>query len=258
MDDVRRFLLHLIEHEQHAASTVNQVINALRLLYVDLYKQPLTIEGLPRPQKERRLPDILSEEEVRLIFRSVRNTKHRVMLMIAYASGLRVSELVKLHVEDLDGDRGLIHIRAAKGKKDRYTVFPESLRPLLISYWKAYRLPRTGWLFPGQEPEHHLSIRSIQAVLTRAIDAAGIGKHVSMHSLRHSFATHLLERGTDLRYIQELLGHQSVKTTEIYTHVTNRSLGRIRSPLDYLVKDYEQDLPPLKRQLLNSPNKDKR
>ncbi len=232
--DIRRFLLHLIDHENRATGTVNQAFNALRFLYAELYKRPFVISGLPRPRKERTLPDILSQSEVSRIFQMVGNIKHRTMLMLAYASGLRVSELVKLRIEDIDGDRCLIHIRAAKGKKDRYTLLPESLRMELARYWRSYRLGSHGWLFPGHSSEHHLSIRSIQAVFERAVHAAGITKQVSMHSLRHAFATHLLDRGTDLRHIQTLLGYQSVKTTEVYTHVTTRSIGKIRSPLDFL------------------------
>lgn len=188
----------MLEQEGQAASSVNQVFNALRFLYVELYKRPFAIGTLPRPRKEHKLPDVLNEAEVMRLFSSVDNMKHRTMLMLAYASGLRVSELVKIRIEDIDGQRGLIHIRGAKGKKDRYTVLPESLRGQLIHYWKSYNLGASGWLFPGQEQSHHLSTRSIQAVFERAIVAAGIGKPASMHTLRHSFATHLLEHGTDL------------------------------------------------------------
>ncbi len=257
-DDVRNYLLHLLIKEKHAASTVNQVFNALRLLYVDLYKKPFVIGSLPRPQKEKKLPDVLNESEVRRLFCGVSNLKHRTMLMLAYASGLRVSELVRLRVEDLDGERGLIHIRDAKGKRDRYTMFPESLRGQLLAYWNRYTLGTSGWLFPGQTPEHHLAARSIQAVLERAVKTAGIKKSVSMHTLRHSFATHLHERGTDLRFIQELLGHQSVKTTEIYTHISTRSLGRIRSPLDFLITKDEPGLPGAEPKLLEWGKKEKK
>ena len=151
-----------------------------------------------------------------------------------------------------------MHIRDAKRKRGRFTVFPDSLRAQLITYWKKYKLGTSGWLVPGQTSDHHLAARSIQAVLERAVKLANIEKSVSMHTLRHSFATHLLERGTDLRYIQELLGHQSLKTTEIYTHVSTRTLGRICSPLDFLVSDYEHELPGLERKLLDSGEKDKK
>jgi len=232
--DIRKYFLDLIDNRCRASGTVNQVFNALRFLYVELYETPFVMKGLPRPRRERTLPDILSEVEVSRLFQCVGNLKHRTMLMLAYASGLRVSELVKLRAEDIDGDRGVIHIREAKGKKDRFTILPDSLRAQLIAYWRTQHLSSAGWLFPGQYPWHHLSVRSIQAVFQRAVHTAGIMKPVSIHSLRHSFATHLLEHGTDLRHIQALLGHKSVQTTEIYTHVSTRTIGKIRSPLDYL------------------------
>ena len=178
--------------------------------------------------------------------------------MLAYASGLRVSELVRIKIEDIDGQRGLIQIRDAKGKRDRFTVLPESLRGQLVAYWKQYKLGTSGWLFAGQAADDHLAERSIQAVLERALKAAGIEKPVSMHTLRHSFATHLLEHGTDLRYIQELLGHQSVRTTEVYTHVSNRMLGKIRSPLDFLMQNYEHELSGKDTKLLDSAKKEKK
>lgn len=230
-EDIKQYLLHLLEDEKLTAGTVNQVFNALRLLYVDLYNRSFVIGSLPRPQKERK--------------------------MLAYASGLRVGEVVKLRVEDIDGRRVMIHIRSAKGKKDRYTILPESLRGSLVEYWNRYRLGSEGWLFPGQEPDRHLSERSIQAVLGRAVLAAGIGKPITMHTLRHSFATHLLDRGTDIRFIQELLGHHSVKTTEIYTHVSTRTLGKIRSPLDALADKYEHNLDAQDGKLLGSDQEDK-
>jgi integrase/recombinase XerD len=240
--DIRDYLLYLLEKKGHGAGTVNQVFNALRLLYVDLYKKPFLIEALPRPMNEKKLPDVLNETETRRLFAVVANLKHRTILMLAYASGLRVSEVVRLKIEDFDGERGLIHIRGAKGKRDRFTVLPASLREQLYVYWKQYRLDRRGWMFPSEYRNDHLSERSIQAVMHRAVKKAGIEKPVGMHTLRHSFATHLLEHGTDLRYIQELLGHQSVRTTEIYTHVSNRAIGRIRSPLDFLENKNEHPL----------------
>lgn len=254
-DDIRQYLLHLIIDKQHSAGTVNQVFNAIRLLYVDLYKKPFVIGSLPRPQKEKKLPDVLNEDEVKRIFNAVDNLKHRTMLMLTYASGLRVSELVKLRIEDFDGKRGLIHIRDAKGKRDRFTIFPESLRTQLLVYWKQYKLETQGWLFPGQTTDHHLSARSIQAVFERAVKKAEIKKPVSMHTLRHSFATHLLEHGTDLRFIQELLGHRSVTTTEIYTHISNKTLGKIRSPIDFLLTNHELKTVGSERKLLDSDKK---
>jgi len=235
-EDIRRYLIHLITEKELSAGTVNQVYNSLKFLYEGLYEREFMFSGLPRPLKERKLPDVLSYSEVLKILRSVINLKHRVMLMVAYASGLRVGELVQLRVEDLDPERGLIHIRGAKGKKDRYTILPKQLLPILHEYVMEYRIGASGWLFPGWSPSKHLSVRSIQAIFEEAIKNSGIEKPATMHTLRHSFATHLLENGTDLRYIQELLGHQSSRTTEIYTHVSKKDLGRIKSPLEHLIE----------------------
>ena len=248
-DDIRKYLLHLLEERGSPAGTVNQVYNALRFLYVELYHRPFSFQGLPRPKKEKKLPDILGEEEIIRLVAAVRNLKHRTMIFLTYASGLRVSEIVALRLEDLDVERGLIHIRSAKGRKDRYTLLPESMLGMLHSYVKTYGLGTEGWLFPGAAPGGHLSVRSIQAVMERAVVKAGITKPVSMHTLRHSFATHLLERGTDLRFIQALLGHESSKTTEIYTHVSNRSLGRIKSPADHLVERIGEKIAKLPKQI---------
>ena len=240
-EHVRQYLVYLLVERKFSASTVNQVFNALRFLYSELYKRPLVMETLPRPKKDKRLPNILNEFEIRQIFEHTSNLKHRVMLMMAYACGLRVSELVRVRIEDIDGLRRLIHIRGAKGKKDRYVMLPETLISALEAYWAKYMLARSGWLFPGAEPGKHLSTRSIQEVFENVVRKAGIFKPVSMHTLRHSFATHLLEHGTDLRYIQALLGHQSVKTTEIYTHVSNTSISKIKSPFDFIKDTSEHD-----------------
>lgn len=183
--EIRDYLLHLIEEKEFAAGTVNQVFNALRLLYVDLYEKPFVIGSLPRPRKEKKLPDVLNETETRKLFAGVTNLKHRTILMLAYASGLRVSEVVRLQVQDFDGERGLIHIRGAKGKQDRFTVLPESLRGQLYTYWKRYGLGKNGWLFPSENRDRHLSERSIQSVIQRAVKRVGIEKHVGMHTLRH-------------------------------------------------------------------------
>jgi integrase/recombinase XerD len=249
-ENIRAYLLHLITTKELAASTVNQVFNALRFLYVELYDKPFVIGKLPRPQKEKKLPDVLNEEEVLRIFKAVANLKHRTMLMLAYASGLRVSEVVSLKIEDLDADRNMIHIRSPKGKKDRYTLLPVSLRETLHRYWKEYKLGNSGWLFRGAKLNYHLSARSIQHVFERAVQQAGITKPVSMHTLRHSFATHLLEHGTDLRYIQELLGHESSKTTEVYTHVSKQHIGTIISPLDFIAKQLDSEDNSQKKKLI--------
>lgn len=231
--DIRRYILHQIEREKLSAGTVNQSINALRFLYREIYKRPMVLGDIHRPQKGKRLPVVLSLDEVKSIFDSLGNIKHRVMLMLVYSAGLRVSEVVNLKPEDIDSKRKLIHVHEGKGKKDRYTLLSDVVLEGLRLYWKAYR--PTKWLFEGQAEGKPYSIRSAQRVFGCAAEKACIRKDVSIHSLRHSFATHLLEQGTDIRFIQELLGHSSVKTTEIYTHVSRRRIAAIRSPIDQII-----------------------
>jgi site-specific recombinase XerD len=234
-NEIRKYVLYLIETKKLSPATVNQVYNALRFLYVELYKKPFVIGSLPRPQKENKLPSVLSQEEVLKILSNVDNLKHKTMLMLIYSAGLRVGESVNLKINDIDGERKLIHIRAGKGKKDRYTLLSDSVLEMLRIYYKEYK-PKE-FLFEGQGEREHLSERSIQNVFHRAVAEAGIRKKMSIHGLRHSFATHLLESGVDLRYIQELLGHNSSKTTEIYTHVSKKSLAKIVNPLDQAIRN---------------------
>ncbi len=232
--DIRTYLLHLIEDKHFGPAYVNQVFNALRFLYVELYKMPFTIGNIPRPHKERKLPTVLSQDEVLHIFDAVDNLKHKTILMLIYSAGLRVGESVRLKIEDIDSQRKLIHLRGGKGKKDRYTLLSNVMLEQLRMYYKEYK-PKE-YLFEGAEGRRHLSERSVQHVFERAVKSTSVRKSVSVHSLRHSFATHLLENGTDLRYIQEILGHSSSKTTEIYTHVSKKTLGKIVNPLDMAVR----------------------
>lgn len=232
--DIRRYLIYLIETERLSASTVNQAYNALRFLFVELYHRPFTLTNIPRPAKEHKLPSILSQEEILKVFSFVKNLKHKTMLMLIYSAGLRVGECVRLKIADVDGQRKLIHLKGAKGKKDRYTILSDTALNTLRLYYKSYR-PK-DFLFEGANGRGHLSERSIQHVFEHAVKEAGIHKTISLHGLRHSFATHLLESGVDIRYIQELLGHTSSKTTEIYTHVSKKSLGKIVSPLDQAIQ----------------------
>jgi site-specific recombinase XerD len=232
--DLRAFVLGLIEEQGYATATVNQFINALRLLYVDLYHRPMVLGDLPRPKKERKLPVVLSETEVRTLFEKTTNPKHRVLLMTVYSAGLRVSEVVRLKWEDIDSDRGMIHIRGGKGKKDRYTLLSEVVAELLNRYHELYK--SREWIFEGQSSQKHISIRTAEYIFEQAARRAEIIKDVSIHSLRHAFATHMLEQGTDLRYIQHLLGHESIKTTEVYSHVSQHKVVKLRSPIDSLIK----------------------
>lgn len=236
-EQIRKYVIHLVEDKNWQASSLNQLINALRFLYVELFKQPLVIDAIPRPKKEHKLLDILSSEEVLSIFQAVDNLKHRTILMLIYSAGLRVGEAVRIKVADIDSKRMLIHVHKAKGRKDRYTLLSDFMLLKLREYYKFYR--PYNFLFEGWDRHQHLSERSVQVVFQRAVSKAGIRKKVTVHSLRHSFATHLLEAGTDLRFIQELLGHASSKTTEIYTHVSKRSIGEIVSPLDRVMGKFK-------------------
>ena len=231
-DEVRQYVYDLLE-KGASHSYVNQCVSALKFLYNKVLKYPFPVENLPRPKKERKLPNIMSREEVIRILDAFGNPKHRAILLLTYSGGLRLGEVVRLRSEDIDPNRNLIHIRQGKRRKDRYTMLSRVALEALRVYVKKYQ-PRL-WLFPGFRPGRHLHERSVQKIFQRAYVKAGIEKTVSVHTLRHSFATHLLERGTDLRYIQELLGHKSSKTTEIYTRVTTRDIGKIQSPLDSLM-----------------------
>ncbi len=222
---------HLVTERKVSASYQNQAINAIKFYYERVLGGQRKFYFLERPIAEKTLPVVLSEQEVVLTMKTVVNQKHKAMLMVAYSAGLRVSELLNLKIKDIDSDRMQIRVEQAKGKKDRYTLLAVKTLQELRKYFVAYK-PKV-WLFEGQGGEQY-SIRSMQCVLKNAIQAAGIQKKVSMHTLRHSFATHLLENGTDLRYIQSLLGHASSKTTEIYTHVTMKGFDKIKSPIDQL------------------------
>jgi site-specific recombinase XerD len=226
------YILDLIERRQISKSYQNQVVSALRFLFETVLDQPKMALRIVRPRKEHRLPAVLSRDEVARMLARARNPKHRALLMLLYSAGLRVGEVVRLTPSDLDTARGLVRVRRGKGAKDRYTLLAGRAVEAVRLYRDAF--PSEPWLFPGTRPDRHITTRSVQRVVKRAARAAGIEKTVTSHTLRHSFATHLLEGGTNLRVIQELLGHQSARTTQIYTHVTRSALESVRSPLDNL------------------------
>ncbi len=228
-DQIRRFLLWMIDTKGISSSYQNQLINAIKFYYEHVLKRSRQVYQLERPKKEKRLPGVLSLDEVQRLLGEINNTKHQAIISMIYSSGLRISELINLRISDIDSSRMQIRVVQSKGKKDRMTLLSEKMLVLLRTYFKRYK-PR-HWLFEGQTGGKY-SKTSIQKVFHKAKKAAGIRKHATVHTLRHSFATHLLESGTDLRYIQELLGHGSSKTTEIYTHVSTRKLSNIKSPLD--------------------------
>jgi integrase/recombinase XerD len=210
----------------------NQVVNGVKLFFQIVENKKIVVELLHRPRREKKLPNVLSKEEVKAILEAPKNNKHQAMLSLIYACGLRRGELLNLTLKDIQSDRNLLLIRQAKGKKDRVIPISSKLIELLRNYYKEWK-PKT-WLFEGQFPNTPYSAKSLESVLKQSLTKAKIGKPVSLHWLRHSYATHLLENGTDLRYIQELLGHKSSKTTEIYTHVSTSIIKMIKSPFDDL------------------------
>ena len=229
--EIIAFILYLVKERGISTSYQNQAINAIKFYYEKVKGGERKFYQLERPLKEQKLPTVLSVEEVKAMIKATTNAKHKTMIMVCYSAGLRLSEILNLRLKDVDSNRMQISIKAGKGKKDRYTLLSEKLLPLLREYYEQYK-PKE-FLFEGSDGGAY-SERSMQAVVRGALRKAGIHKHATVHTLRHSFATHLLEGGTDLRYIQSLLGHGSSKTTEIYTHVTSKALSGIRSPLDSL------------------------
>jgi integrase/recombinase XerD len=230
-DDVRAYQLHLLS-QKASWCRFNQTVSALRLLYSLTLKRPDVVVMIPYGKKPKPLPAVLGTGEVARLFAAVSNPRDLMILRTAYAAGLRVSEVVRLRVGDVDSQRMTLHVRGAKGRKDRFVPLSAVLLGLLRQYWREHR-PRT-WLFPGGKPGGHLSAASVQRSCKRAVRASGIAKNASMHTLRHSYATHLLESGTDLATLQKLLGHNQLSTTLRYTHVGQSHLQRTVSPLDTL------------------------
>ncbi|MCF8269892.1 MAG: site-specific integrase [Crocinitomicaceae bacterium] len=230
--DIIDFNTGYILRKNLSASYQNQVINAIKLFYRNRFNRVMDLNNIQRPRREKRLPNVLSKQEIKAIIEAPTNLKHRAMLSLIYACGLRRSELLNLSLSDVHSDRNVLFIRQSKGKKDRVVPISNKIIEMLREYYKAYK-PKT-WLFEGQIPNTKYSEMSLAKVLKQALKKAGNQKPVSLHWLRHSYATHLLESGTDLRYIQELLGHASSRTTEIYTHVSTKNLQQIRSPFDDL------------------------
>jgi integrase/recombinase XerD len=231
-DDVILFNNEYILKNKLSASYQNQIVNALKLFFRIIAKKEIDPALIHRPKHAKLLPNVLSKAEVKLIIETPRNYKHRTMLSLIYACGLRRSELLNLQFADIYADRNMMMVKQAKGKKDRIVPISDRVIALLRDYYKMYK-PKM-WLFEGHTPGQQFSPKSLQSVLKVALAKSGIKKPVTLHWLRHSYATHLLESGTDLRYIQELLGHNSSRTTEIYTHVSMSNIQQIRSPFDDL------------------------
>ena len=230
--DIIRFNNEYILKNGYSSSFQNQVVNAIKLFFKTIENVKIELYKIHRPKREKKLPNVLSKEEVKAILQAPTNIKHRTMLSLIYACGLRRSELLNLKIGDVDSKRHMLIIRNSKGYKDRQVPISDKTIEMLREYYKMYR-PKI-WLFEGQNSGEKYSERSLEQILKKALLKAKIAKPVTLHWLRHSYATHLLEAGTDLRYIQELLGHKSSKTTEIYTHVSQKSLQKIKSPFDDL------------------------
>lgn len=231
-DEMKQFIFEYLKSKSRSISYHKQVISSIKYLYKYILKKDVSSEYFDIPEKtKRKIPVVLSKQEVRLILNSTSNLKNKVLLSTIYSGGLRLSEVINLQIRDIDIDRKLIYVRSGKGKKDRTTLLAEELIEMLSNYYREYNPLR--WVFEGKGYSQY-SRRSVQEVFHRSLLESGIKKKATVHTLRHSFATHLLEDGADLRYIQKLLGHANVSTTEIYTHVRKEGLSKIKNPLDNL------------------------
>jgi integrase/recombinase XerD len=231
-EEVRAYLLHLVQQRRVSLSYYKQTRSALRFIYRVTLGRSDVPDSIPPVKQPRTLPVVLSLDEVACFFAAIGNVKHRAIVMTAYAGGLRVSEVTQLRVADIDSSRMVIRVRQGKGQKDRYVMLSPRLLEILRAYWRSVRPGE--FLFPGAVPDRPITTASARKACYRARLAAGLAKHITVHTLRHSFATHLLEDGTDLRTIQVLLGHRSFSTTARYVHVATASLPSTRSPFDRL------------------------
>ena len=232
-EEIKTFLLYLVQEKKVSPSTQNQYINAIKFYYEKVLKQPRMAYVLERPNRAKKLPKVLTEQEVLMILKNTPNIKHKTIVSLLYSAGLRVGELIGLRVQDVVWDKNYLFVRGGKGKKDRITLLSEHVAFLLRKYLQKYK--PNYWVIENHERKQYSS-SSVRAILKNSTKKAALRKRVNPHMLRHSFATHLLEKGTDLRYIQELLGHGSSKTTEIYTHVSKKSLANIKNPLDVIIE----------------------
>jgi len=231
--EIRAFLLSLVRERKLAALTFNVHAAALKFLYVVTLNRPEAIAGMPRMRVPMHVPVVLTAVEVAQLLGALATDKHRVMAMLAYGAGLRVSEVCKLRVEDIDPKRMLVHVRHSKRGRERHVMLSPKLLAALRAYWKASR-PAGPYLFPGRDPGKLMTREALYRAVAKTARCAGITKRVSPHTLRHSFATHLLDAGTDLRTLQVLLGHASLKRTMAYLHVSTARVQSIQSPLDAL------------------------
>jgi len=228
---IDQYVVGLIRERHISESHQNQILSAIKMFYAEVVGQEEKVLNIIRPKRSQKLPQVLTEEEVIRLLQATDNLKHRCILMLVYAAGLRLSEVLNLRIADLQPGQRRIFIRGGKGKKDRCTLLSDKALLALQEYFRLYK--PVEWVFEGPNGGQYAE-RSVQNIFTKAKQISGINPYATVHTLRHSFATHLLEKGVDLRYIQELLGHESSKTTEIYTHITQKAMDRIKSPLDDL------------------------
>jgi len=233
LKEVEQYLLHRLRVRKIGPANHKMIVAGLRFLYGETLRRPEVAVRIPWPKVPRPLPDILSGTEVVDLLSAIRGLTHRVVITTTYAAGLRISEVCKLQIADVDSRRMLIHIRDSKRRKDRYVMLADRLLECLRHYWRCER-PEGPYLFCGSRPDRPVNPKSARKALKKATAECGLQKRVTPHVLRHTFATHLLEAGTDIRTIQALLGHSSIRSTERYTHVSRRHVGRTRSPLDLL------------------------
>lgn len=234
-DDLKRYMVFAMKELHITENTAHSRLNALKFYFEQVLGREKFFWDIPRPKKALKLPKVISEEKIIKGLLAVENLKHRTLLLLAYSAGLRVSEVVCLMITDVNSDRMQLSINGAKGKKDRVVNLSVAILPLLREYYKSYK-PKS-WLFEGQDTNKHYSTRSAQIVFNNAYKKLRLPAQCSFHSLRHSFATHLLENGTDISYIQQLLGHNDIKTTLRYTQITTKDIGKIESPLDRILRN---------------------
>lgn len=235
-EEVKRYLVHLMEERNITRGTYRTYVAGIKFLYNTTLNRADMVDRIQYPKAQKKLPLVLDLSEVQAIFSVTENIKHKALLMITYSSGLRISEAARLKVTDIDSKRMLVYVRLGKGAKDRYSILSQTALDCLRQYWREYR-PKE-WLFEGEKDNTHITISSIYQIFQKAKKRAGITKKACVHTLRHSFATHLIEAGTSLHHVQLLLGHRSPTTTTVYLHVSKMNLAKVVSPLDIATKKY--------------------
>ena len=228
--EVKEYLVHLLKDRKISGGTYKYYVSGIKFLYRTTLKREGVVDAIQYPKSRRKLPVVLDLSEVEALFSVTENLKHKAILMITYSSGLRISEATRLKITDIDSKRMMVRIQQGKGGKDRYSILSHAALECLRQYWRKYH-PK-DWLFEGQKKDKHISISSIHQIFHAAKKRAGITKPASVHTLRHSFATHLVEAGTSLHHVQLLLGHRSPNTTTVYLHVSRLNLAQVTSPLD--------------------------